>query len=353
VEGEAMSKTWLVIRPSSLALSFRVDRRVPKILLVISLITLFAVVISVGYGEYWIPPLDVLRTLLGLETANPDYAFIIMTLRLPRVLVAFLVGAGLAVSGAILQGLTRNPLAAPEIIGFSAGASLAAVALIVVFPAVPVLTLPLAAFGGAFAVALVVYLLAWKKGSSPLRLILVGIGISFIASALQTIMITFGEINSVTQALIWMAGSVYGRSWEHLWSLLPWLIGFLPLAFLLSRDLNVLNLGDEVARGLGNRVELQRGLLALTSVALAGAAVATAGRIDFVGLIAPHIARQLVGPSHEGLIPTTALLGGMIVVLADLAGRVLFAPIELPCGIITAAIGAPYFLYLLYRSRNA
>jgi iron complex transport system permease protein len=353
MEGKAMSKTWFVIRPRRLAFSLRVDSRVPGILLIISLITLTAIVLSVGYGEYWIPPLDVLRTLLGLETANPDYAFVIMTLRLPRVLVAFLVGAGLAVSGAILQGLTRNPLAAPEIIGFSAGASLAAVTVIVVFPAVSPLTLPLAAFSGALAAALVVYLLAWKKGSSPLRLILVGIGISFIASALQTVMITFGEINSVTQALIWISGSVYGRSWDHLWSLMPWLMIFLPLAFLLSRDLNVLNLGDEVARGLGNRVELQRGLLAITSVALAGAAVATAGRIDFVGLIAPHIGRQLVGPSHEGLMPTTALLGGMIVVLADLAGRVLFAPIELPCGIITAAIGAPYFLYLLYRSRNA
>jgi len=348
-----MSKSWFVIRPRNVPVSFRVDRQVPGILLVISLVTLAAMVVSIGYGEYFIPPLDVLRTLLGLETASPDYAFIIMTLRLPRVLVAFLVGTGLAVSGAILQGLTRNPLAAPEIIGFSAGASLAAVTLIVVFPAVPLLTLPLAAFSGAFAAALVVYLLAWKKGSSPLRLILIGIGITFIASALQTVMITFGEINSVTQALIWISGSVYGRSWEHLWPLLPWLIVFLPIAFLLSRDLNLLNLGDEVAQGLGNRVERQRGLLAITSVALAGAAVATAGRIDFIGLIAPHIARQLVGPSHEGLMPTTALLGGMIVVLADLAGRVLFAPIELPCGLITAAIGAPYFLYLLYRSRNA
>jgi len=346
-----MSKSWFVVRPSGVPVSFRLDRRVPRVLLVISLITLMAMVISIGYGEYFIPPLDVLKTLLRLE-ANADYTFIVMTLRLPRVLIGFLVGAGLAVSGAILQGLTRNPLAAPEIIGFNAGASLAAVTLIVLFPAVPLVALPLAAFGGALAAALVIYLLAWKQGSSPLRLILIGIGIAFIANALRTVMITFGEINSVSQALIWMTGSVYGRSWEHVWPLLPWLAGFLPLALLLSQDLNTLNLGDDVARGLGSRVELQRGLLSLTSVALAGAAVATAGTIDFVGLMAPHIARRLIGPSHQGLIPTTAMIGGMIVVASDLVGRSLFAPIELPCGIITAAIGTPYFLYLMYQNRN-
>jgi len=348
-----MSKSWLVLRSPVFPFSLRFDRRVPGILLAISLITLFAMVISVGYGEYFIPPMEVLRTLLGLETAHPDYAFIVMALRLPRVLVAFGVGVGLAVAGAILQGLTRNPLAAPDIIGVNAGASLAAVTLIILLPGLSIWILPIAAFGGAFTVALLIYALAWDQGSSPIRLILVGVGLAAIASAITTVLITFGEINTVSQALVWMTGSVYGRSWEHLWPLLPWLGVCLPLAFMLGRTLNVLNLGDEVAGGLGSQVERQRGLLLLISVALAGSAVAIAGTISFIGLIAPHIARQLVGPSHEGLIPTTALLGGMVVVLAELAGRVLFAPTELPCGIITAAIGAPYFLYLLYRSRNA
>jgi iron complex transport system permease protein len=201
-------------------------------------------------------------------------------------------------------------------------------------------------------VALLIYLLAWDKGSSPLRLILVGVGLDAIATALTTLMITFGEINSVSQALVWLAGSVYGRSWEQVVSLLPWLIVLVPLAFMMAKQLNTLNLGDDVARGLGSSVEWQRGLLLLTSVALAGASVATAGRIGFVGLIAPHLGRQLVGPTHEGLIPTAAMMGGMIVVLADLLGRMLFAPIELPCGVITAALGAPYFLYLLVRNRK-
>lgn len=348
-----MNKSWLVLRSNTLPVSLRLDRRVPSVLAGISLVTLLALIFHVGYGEYFIPPLAVVKTLLGLETGNPEYAFIIQTLRLPRALVALLVGMGLAVSGGILQGLTRNPLAAPDIIGINAGASLAAVAVIILFPGLPIWILPLVAFSGALVVALLIYTLAWDQGSSPIRLILVGIGIAAIATALTTILITFGEINSVSQALVWMTGSVYGRSWEHLWPLLPWLGTCLPLAMLWGRDLNTLNLGDSVARGLGSQVERQRGLLLILSVALAGAAVATAGAIGFVGLVAPHIARQLVGPSHEGLIPTTALMGGMIVVLSDLFGRILFAPIELPCGVIIAAIGAPYFLFLLYRSRNA
>jgi iron complex transport system permease protein len=201
--------------------------------------------------------------------------------------------------------------------------------------------------------ALLIYLLAWNQGSSPIRLILVGVGLGAIASAFTSLLITFGNIYDVSQALVWLAGSVYGRSWEHIRALLPWLIAFVPAAFLGARELNTLHLGDDVARGLGSQVEWQRGMLLIACVALAGVSVATAGTIGFVGLMAPHLARQIVGPAHEGLLPTAALVGGLIVVLADLLGRSLFAPIELPCGVVTAAVGTPYFLYLLYRNRNA
>lgn len=344
---------WLVIRPRPLPVSFRLDRRVPGVLLALGLLTVAGMVINMGQGEYPIAPPDVVRTVLGLETGNPDHAFIVRTLRLPRMLVALLVGMALATSGAILQGLLRNPLAAPEVLGVSAGASLAAVALIVLFPGVSAAALPPAAFGGALAPALLLYLLARTRRGAPLRLILVGVGIAAIAGALTTAIITFGRILQVSQALIWMAGSVYGRSWEHLWPLLPWLAVFLPAAWLSTRHLNALSLGDEVADGLGVRVELQRGVLLLIAVALAGAAVATAGAVGFVGLMAPHLARRLVGPAHEGLLPTAGLLGGLLVILADLAGRTLFAPIEIPCGVITAILGAPYFLYLLARGRGA
>lgn len=332
--------------------SFRVDLRAVAVILMLAFVSVAGIVVNVGHGEYPIAPVDVVRALFDIESGDESYGFIVNTLRLPRALVAFLVGAALAVSGAILQGLTRNPLAAPDIVGVNAGAGLAAVTLIVVFPSVPSMLLPLAAFVGAFAVAMLLYLLAWRGSSSPLRLILIGVGLGAIATALTTTMIVFGEIIEVSKALVWLTGSVYGRTWEHIYLLLPWLVVFVPLSFVLSRNLNTLNFGEEVARGLGSRIEIERGVLLLCSVALAAAAVATAGTIGFVGLIAPHIARRFVGPSHGGLLPTSAMTGGALVVLADLAGRLSFGATEIPCGIVTAAIGAPFFLYLLYRNRN-
>lgn len=349
-QSSTVKKSWLVYRTRRLSL--RLDRRVPGVMLGLVLITLGAMIWSVSQGEYPVPPLDVIRTVLGLPTDNPDYGFIVNTLRLPRTLVAWGVGMALAIAGTLTQGITRNPLAAPNIIGVNAGAALAAVSLIVVFPTVPIAILPVAAFGGALTVAVLIYLLAWKGGSSPVRLILVGVGFSLIAGALTNLMVTFGNIYDVSQALVWLAGSVYGRSWAQVLAFTPWLVGFGLLSLLLSRELNALQMGDDLARSLGSRLEWQRGWLLLSSIALAGSAVATAGSIGFVGLIAPHMARQLVGPSHEGLLPTAALTGGMMVVLADLIGRLLFAPIELPCGIITAIVGAPYFIYLLIRTRR-
>ncbi|MGV0102975.1 Iron ABC transporter permease [Nostoc sp. DSM 114160] len=345
-----MSFDWLVIR--SQAISFRTDRRVPVILLCLAVAIAVAMVMNIGRGEYPISPLDIVKTILGLDTGNPDHVFVIQNLRLPRTLVAFMVGVALAISGTIFQGLTRNPLADPGIIGINAGASLAAVTVIVLYPSAPIYTLPLSAFAGALLMAILIYSLAWNNGSSPILLILMGVGLSAIASAITSLMITFGQISDVSNALVWLAGSVYGRTWEQVFSLLPWLIIFVPMALTLARHLNALNLGDDVAKSLGSQVEWQRGLLVLVGVALAGAGVATAGNIGFIGLIAPHLGRQLVGATHEGLIPTSALLGGVIVVMADLLGRTLFAPIELPCGIVTAAIGAPYFLYLLIRNRK-
>ncbi len=345
-----MSFDWLIIRFQ--AVSFRIDRRVPLILLCLAVAILIAIVMNLGRGDYPISPLDIVKTLFGVYTGNPDHAFVIHNLRLPRTLVAFMVGVALAISGTIFQGLTRNPLADPGIIGINAGASLAAVTVIILFPSLPIYALPLSAFTGALLMAVLIYLLAWNKGSSPILLILMGIGLSAIASAITNLMITFGEIYDVSAALVWLAGSVYGRTSEQVFSLLPWLVIFVPMALTLARHLNALNLGDDIAKGLGSRVEWQRGLLVLVGVALAGAGVATAGNIGFVGLIAPHLGRQLVGGTHESLIPTSALLGGVIVVMADFFGRTLFAPIELPCGVVTATVGAPYFLYLLIRNRK-
>jgi iron complex transport system permease protein len=341
---------WLVFRSRRLPLSFRLDARVPLVLLVLALAAFGVIVLNIGKGQYPIAPADVVRTLLG--SGPREYDFVVNTLRLPRALLAFLVGTGLGISGAILQGLTRNPLASPDMIGLSAGAGLAATAVILLIPGAPWSALPPAAFGGALVAAVLTYWFGWKKGSHPIRLILVGIGIAAVGQALINMVIAVSKTTRVAETMIWLTGSVYGRSWEHLRPMLPWLAVFIPAALLLARHLDALSFGDDVARGLGSRVEWYRGLLLLTSVALAGASVAAAGTMGFVGLISPHMARRLVGPGHNGVIPVAGMMGGLIVVSADLLGRMLFAPIEVPCGVITAAVGAPYFLYLLYRSRN-
>ncbi len=348
-ESVPISDGWLVLRAPRLSASVRMDRRVPLVAGLLLLATLAVMVINIGVGEYPIAPMDVLRTVLRLPSANPEYAFVVNTLRLPRMLVAALVGVALGLSGLILQSLTRNALAAPDILGVNAGAGAVVVTLVVMGGGVSAQLLSWAAFGGGAAAAALIYLLAWRGESAPLRLVLVGIGLAAVLNALITLLITFGEINTVQRAMIWLTGSVYGSTWESLRALLPWVAVGWPLAFWLARDLNALNLGEQVARGLGANVERQRGLLLLLSVALAGAGVAAAGSIGFVALMAPHAARRLVGADHTGLVPVVGLLGALLVTAADLVGRTLFAPTELPCGLITAAIGAPFFLILLRR----
>lgn len=347
-----MRQPWITVRLRRLPISFRIDRRVPPVLALALLVTLAAMIVNIGVGEYPIAPLDVIKTVLRLPTDNADYSFIVNTLRLPRMLVAALVGLALGMSGTIMQGLTRNPLADPGILGISAGAGLVAVTLIVVVRDLPAGVLPVGALAGALVVAALIYLLAWRGGDSPMRLILIGIGLGAIAGAATTLMITFGDVNDVQRALVWLTGSVYGRSWTEFWSLLPWIAVFVPLALLLARDLNALNLGEDVARGLGSAVARQRGLLLLAAVALASSTVAAAGTIGFVGLMAPHMARRLVGPDHVGLLPTAGTLGALLVVAADLIGRTAFAPVEIPVGLVTAVIGAPFFIYLLWKQNK-
>ncbi|MEH1901248.1 MAG: iron ABC transporter permease [Nostoc sp.] len=325
---------------------------VTRVLLLLLLFTVAVLGISLSLGAYPVPPADIVKAVLGLPTQDPESAFVVVTLRLPRVLISWLVGVGLATAGAILQGLIRNPLADPGIVGVNAGAALAAVTLIVLFPAVSTIYLPLAAFGGAFVVGCLIYLLAGTGEKSPLRLVLVGVALAAIMGAFTTLMLTFGQITDVTRALVWLVGSVAGKSWEQVWQLLPWIVIFLPFALLLTRELDTLQLGDAIAKGLGSRVTWQRSKLLLVSVALAGSSVAIAGTIGFVGLMAPHLARRLVGPIHKNLLPVAALIGGLLVAAADFLGRTLFSPIELPCGLLTAALGAPYFIYLLYQRRQ-
>jgi iron complex transport system permease protein len=340
---------WHAIRLERPPLSLRLDPRALAVSAALALVASAALVVSVGVGEFTIAPPDVVRALVGQGESRHE--FIVTDLRLPRALVAFLVGAALAVSGAILQGLTRNPLAAPEIIGVTAGANVAAVIVIVALPDTPIAYLSLAAFAGAVCATALVYALAWRGGSPPVRVVLVGIGITAVGYAVVTAVISsVDELIHASQLVTFTAGSVYGTGWTELAILGPVVLVLMTLAVTSARHLDALRLGDELASGLGARVARRRlGLLAL-GAALAAAAVATAGPVSFVGLMAPHIARRLVGAAHLAVVPVAAMAGGTIVIVADALARTLFAPVDIPVGVMTAAVGAPYFVYLLYRT---
>jgi iron complex transport system permease protein len=321
------------------------------IVLSLAIFSLLTILISMGIGDMHIPPLEVVRTLFG--QGSEDHALVVNTLRLPRILVAFMAGIALAGAGALLQGLIRNPLASPDIIGITSGASVAAVFFITYLsPAVSIHWLPVAAMAGACITSILMYVLSWKKGVTPIRLVLIGIGINFLLVSITKVMLVLNPLYSAGEAYLWLTGTVYGSSWGNVWTLLPCLLVFIPLALLNARHVNVLQLGDDIATGVGSAVERHRLVSLLISVALAGSAVAVAGGISFVGLIAPHMARKLVGPSMRVVLPVSTLIGGLMLVLADLVARTLFLPKDIPVGVFTAGIGAPFFIYLLYRNRN-
>ena len=340
--------SWIALRSRLLPLSLRIDRRVPLVLLTLCILLLLALVLSVSYGEYPITPLDVLRAVVGIETRDPNHALVVRSFRLPRILLALLIGAALAASGAIIQGITRNDLADPGLLGINTGAGVAVVGYLT-FAAVPnQALLPWLALAGALGASAIIYTLAWKGGSSSLRLILLGVGLASLGAALINFFITRLALQSAQAAFVWLTGSVYGSSGPEVRLLALWLGLLLPITLLLARQLNVLNLGDALAVSLGTPVERYRLLLIVLSAALAAITVTVAGTIGFVGFIAPHIARRLVGPTHEGLLLSTVLAGGLLLVVADLASRWVIAPSELPIGVTTAVLGAPYFAYLLY-----
>lgn len=322
------------------------------VLLLLLLIAALAAA-ALSHGDHPVQWSELGAVLTGHATASRQAELVVMDLRLPRLLLAFLVGAALAVAGAVAQAILRNPLAEPGLLGINAGAGLAAMVVMVGLPSAPISLLPVAGFLGASAMAAAIHLLAWRGGTTSLRLILIGIGLGSVAMAGTTLVSTLGDIRDVQRALIWLAGSVHHAHWMGVQLLALWLAPALALVMLATRELDLIGLGDLPARGLGQRVDLIRGMMVLLCTAMAGAAVSAAGLIGFVGLIAPHAARRLVGPSHARLIPITALLGGALVMAADFTGRSIAAPLQLPAGLFTALIGAPFFAYLLWGRRHA
>ena len=311
------------------------------------LLLILALLSSVAFGAANVAPGDVWAALFHFDPSSTEH-LIIRTLRVPRGVTAALVGAALAVAGAIVQGLTRNPLGDPGILGINTGAALGVVAA-VFFLGIDSLSLyALFAFGGAAITALAVYGIGslGRGGPTPLKLTVAGAAMTALLSSLTTAVLILDQ-RTLEEVRFWLAGSVAGRDLALLLQAAPYLLGGLLLALALGRQITTIALGEDVAQGLGQRTGLVKALAALAVVLLAGGAVAVAGPIAFVGLVIPHVARFLVGADYRWILPYSTLLGAIFLVASDVAARLVLQPIELPVGVMTALIGGPFFVYLV------
>ena len=337
----------LVIRLFSL--SSRLNKKLVRLNLVALVILLAFMAFGVMLGDFPVPKVKALST--ALWDRDSEFSFVINSIRSPRVVVAVLAGMCLASSGAIFQSLINNPLVSPDVIGVNSGAAVCAVILLAAGGQVTYL--PFAAFVGAILAAIAVYILSWKRGIAGTRLVLIGIGINALLAAVITFVQVRYPIERVMAAARWQAGTVFGATWDDVRILG---IGFLilfPIAFFLLSRLRILQLGDETATALGSSVERDRLFLLVTGASLAAIAVAVVGPLGFVALMVPQAARLLTGSITGGSYIFTALLGGIFLLGADLIALHLFAPVMLPVGVVTAALGGPYFLILLARYNRA
>ncbi|WP_416730455.1 FecCD family ABC transporter permease [Fictibacillus sp. JL2B1089] len=324
--------------------------RVTTIAAILMLIAVFIISVATGFAS--LTPSELFRTIMGQGT--PRENLILFEFRLPRIIVAILAGMGLAVSGAILQSITKNPLSDPGILGINAGAGLMVVVYIMFFTVETtsfLYVLPLFALFGGMLTAFVIYIMSYIKGEGvePTRLVLVGVGLAAALYGATLTLSTRLDMEDYSFMANWMAGRIWGDDWTFVLSLLPWILLLIPYTMFKSNVLNTLNLHENVSVGVGVNVSRERISLIMVSVALASASVAVSGGIAFVGLMAPHIARSLVGPRHQAFLPVAALIGGILLLAADTIGRVVLDPSGIPAGIIVTIIGAPYFMYLLAR----
>jgi iron complex transport system permease protein len=323
-------------------------------LIVIACLGLIAAtaVIGMGLGYASLSFDRLIPVLFGHGTFKED--FVLYSVRLPRILITVLSGMALALSGSILQSVTRNDLADPGIIGINSGAGVAIAVFFLYFP-IDVgsfaYMLPLVAFVGALTTACLIYLFSYSRtnGLNPIRLVLTGVGFSMALSGIMIVVISSAEREKVDFIAKWIAGNIWGTDWPFVWALLPWLILLIPFTLYKSRSLNLLALSEASAVGVGVKVEKERAVLLLAAVAAAASAVSVTGGIAFVGLMAPHIAKALVGPRNQLFIPVAVLLGGWLLLVADTIGRNVADPTGIPAGIMVSLIGVPYFAYLLLR----
>lgn len=329
--------------------SVRFDVRALVVVLLLALAALAMSVLLIGTGDFPIPVSDVLRTLAG--NGNAGQEFIIHELRLPRVLVGLLVGAALGLGGALFQAISRNPLGSPDVLGLGQGSTAGALIMIVLFSG-SATQVALGSLVGGLVTGLAIYLLAWRRGVHGYRLVLVGIGVAAVVTAVNGYLLTKADLVDAARAVVWMTGSLNGRDWTQVWPLLALCALLVPFALLNARPLRMLDMGDDVAGALGVRVERTRMLLMLTAVLLTAAATAAAGPVGFVALTAPQLARRLTRAPGPNLLPAL-VMGAALLVTADWAAQRLFGADQLPVGVVTGVLGGGYLLWLLVTERRA
>jgi iron complex transport system permease protein len=345
------------VTPSAIIPTITAQKARPALMLfVIGGFTLIFVYIMLERGSYPVTIVDLFRVLAGLPAADPQAAFVVYTFRLPRILTAWMIGAGLGLSGAMIQAVTHNPLADPGILGVNGGASVAAVAVIVFLPSASPLVVSMAAFAGAAVACLLLFSLVPHRRIAGLPLLLAGVAISALLTALMQILLLMNaalDLNRTMgyfQNIAWLVGGWTGQvTWKQFWVLAPWLAVLMPLSLFKARELNVLALGEEPAIGLGVPVQRQTVIFILLSAAICAACVATVGPLGFVGLIAPNMARSLLGSWQPRVLPASLMIGGLLMVSADLLARLIAPWWDIPCGMVVAALGGPFLLVAIMK----
>ncbi|MGZ0205053.1 FecCD family ABC transporter permease [Streptomyces sp. RM1] len=330
-------------------LSLRLDPRALVVVVLLLAAALAAGVALIGTGDAKIPAADVLRTLAGHGTAYQD--FIVRELRLPRVLVGLLVGASLGLGGALFQSVSRNPLGSPDVLGLSQGATAGALVVIVLMSG-SAAAVTAGALAGGLLTGLAIYLLAWRQGVHGYRLVLVGIGVSAVLTAVNGYLLTKADMVDAARAVVWMTGSLNGRDWHQVWPLLALCAVLVPLVLAHARGLRMLEMGDDTAGALGVPVQRVRLVVTTGAVLLTAAATAAAGPVSFVALTAPQLARRLTRSPGPNLVPSLCM-GAALLVTADWAAQRAFGADQLPVGVVTGVLGGGYLLWLLVTERRA
>ncbi|MEU1083314.1 iron chelate uptake ABC transporter family permease subunit [Streptomyces sp. NPDC005908] len=330
-------------------LSVRLDVRAFTVVVLLLLLALGASVLLIGTGDFPMSASEVLTTLVGQGNAGQE--FIVTELRLPRVLVGLLVGASLGLGGALFQSISRNPLGSPDVLGLGQGATAGALTVIVLFSG-SASQVALGALAGGLITGTAIYVLAWKRGVHGYRLVLVGIGVSAIVTAVNGYLLTKSDIVDAARAVVWMTGSLDGRDWAQVWPLLALCAVLVPVVLANSRALRMTEMGDDVSNALGVRVERLRLVLMLSAVLLTASATAAAGPVSFVALTAPQLARRLTRSPGPNLVAAMCM-GAALLVLADFVSQRAFGAEQLPVGVVTGVLGGVYLLWLLVTERRA